>query len=187
MSRLVTAVNVRQRINEEFSVPENPDFGNTVLYSLAKLPVEALAASIEEDVHSLAKTCDYISQSQSPSIINSRRITEVCRLVDHTQDYRSLFGGWDLFGSRDLMITSWVGLNLYGMNFGAMLGRPKFVRLPYMKADGVAIFLPRQRAVSEEMLEIMVILRRDDMDFLENDGMQTLVSVDKKILGDGDK
>ncbi|OGM50586.1 hypothetical protein ABOM_000779 [Aspergillus bombycis] len=176
-SRLVTAVNGRQRISKTFSVPENPYFGNAVLYSLTNLPVGTLTAPDENAMPSLAGICDRIFASQSPSKIGSRHIAEVYGLPDRMQDYRSLFVGWDLFGSRDLTITSWADLDIYAMDFGVMLGKPKFVRFPYMEADGVAIILPRRRNLSEEMLEVMVMLRRDDMGSLENDNMwQTLVS-----------
>ena len=180
-SRLVTAVNGRQRISERLSVPENPYLGNAVLYSLTKCHVGVLTTSDAEAMCSLAQLCEGISKSQSQSTINSRHIAEVYRLVDCMEDYRSLSVGWDLFGSRDLTITSWADLDLYGMDFGPMLGKPKFVRLPCMEADGVAIILPRKRALSEEILEIMIMLRRDDMDSLENDNMwRTLVSGNKE-------
>lgn len=65
------------------------------------------------------------------------------------------------------------------MDFGPMLGRPKFVSFPCMEADEVAIILPRQRCSSEEKLEIMVMLRRDDLESLENDSMwRNLISED---------
>ncbi|KAE8131254.1 transferase family-domain-containing protein [Aspergillus pseudotamarii] len=185
-SRLVTAVNGRQRISERLSDPENPYFGNAVLYSLTKCHVGALTTS-DEAMSSLAQLCECISESQSESTIGSRHIAEVYRLVDGMEDYRSLFAGWDLFGSRDLTITSWAALDLYGVDFGPMLGKPRFVRLPCMEADGVAIILPRRRALSEEMLEIMVMLRRDDMGFLDNDSFwQTLVS-GNTVYGDDNK
>lgn len=177
MSHLAMAVNGRQRISESFSSPGSPYFGNAVLYSLSKYPAGALAASDEAPVRSLAKLCDHIAQSQAPSAINSRHIAEVCHLVDHMRDRGSLFVGWDLFGSRDLTITNWADLELYGVDFGDLLGKPKLVRLPYMEADGVAIILPRQRTVSPEMLEVMIMLRRDHIKLLERDPMwHTLLS-----------
>ncbi|KAJ5481292.1 hypothetical protein N7475_000104 [Penicillium sp. IBT 31633x] len=176
-SRLAMAVNGRQRIGKNFSPPESPYFGNTVLYSLSKFPAGTLSASDDAPVRSLAEICDHIAQSQSLSVIDSRHIAEVYRLIDCMEDYRSLFVGWDLFGSRDLTITNWADIDLYGTDFGDVLGRPKFVRMPRMEADGVALILPRQRAVPQEVLEIMVMLRRDRMDALENDPMwQTLLS-----------
>lgn len=58
--------------------------------------------------------------------------------------YRSVFVCWDLFGSRDLTITSWAGLGFYGMDFGRDLGSWSFVGIPYTEADGVGLVLPRR-------------------------------------------
>lgn len=176
-SQLAMAVNGRQRISEGFSSPESPYFGNAVLYSLSKFSAGALAASDEAPVRSIARVCDHIAQSQERSTINSRHVAEVYHLIDRMEDCGSLFVGWDLFGSRDLTITNWADIGLYEVDFGDVLGRPKFVRLPYMEADGVAIILPRQRAASPEMLEVMIMLRRDHMEGLDRDSMwQTLLS-----------
>lgn len=177
--RLATAVNGRQRISETFSTTTSPFLGNAVFYSLSSLPAGTLAGSDEAPVRSLAKICDQITQSQSPSVINSRHIAEVYHLVDLMEDCtKSLFVGWDLFRSRDLTITSWADLDLYGIDFGGGIGKAKYVRLPSMEADGVALILPRQRAVPQEVLEIIVMLRSEHMDSLESDLMwQTLQRV----------
>ncbi|GLA52212.1 hypothetical protein AnigIFM63604_008847 [Aspergillus niger] len=177
-SRLVTAVNGRSRIPGNLQpMPGNQQYlGNVVLYALANFSCANLATADEDPVRSLAKICDRISESQSPATIDSRFIAETYRLVDSMEDYRSLFAGWDLFGSRDFTITSWAGLDLYGVDFGPLLGKPEFVRLPCMEVDGVAIVLPRRRNVCDERLEVMVMLRCDDMESLERDSMwQTLV------------
>lgn len=51
-----------------------------------------------------------------------------------------------------------------------------------MEADGVALILPRQRAVSQEVLEVMIMLRRDHMDAMERDPLwQTLLAIDRKV------
>lgn len=185
LSRLAMAVNGRRRISENFSVPEFPFFGNAVFYSLSKFPAGLLAASDEAPIRSLAKICDHIAQSQSLSVIDSRDIAEVYQLIDRMEDCRSLFVGWDLFGSRDLTITSWADLGLYEVDFGGVLGTPKFVRLPHIAADGVVLILPRHRAVSPEVLEVMIMLRKDHMDALESDSMwQVLLSIDRDN-GDG--
>ena len=167
----MTAVNDRKRISERLLVPENPYFGNSVLYSLTESPTGVLAASEEKAMLSLSEIYDRISESQSQSMIDSRHIAEAYRLVNCMEYDRSLFLGWDLFGSRDLTIRSWADLDLYGMDFGPMLGRPNFVRFPCMEADGVAIILPRRSDLSEERLEVMVMLRRDEMESLGNDSM----------------
>lgn len=177
--QLATAVNGRPRISETFSSAESPFFGNAVLYSLSSFPAGTLAGTDEASVRLLAEVCDQIAQSQSRSVINSRHIAEVYRLMDRMEEdcSKALFVGWDLFRSRGLTITSWADLDLYGMDFGDGIGKPKYVRLPSMEADGVAIVLPRRRAVPQEVLEIVIMLRNEHMGALERDQMwQTLLS-----------
>ncbi|GLA84878.1 hypothetical protein AtubIFM56815_009099 [Aspergillus tubingensis] len=177
-SRLVTAVNGRSRITGNlYSVPGDQQYlGNVVLYAMASFPSANLATADEDPTRSLAKICDCISDSQSSSTINSRHIAETYRLVESMEDYRSLHAGWDLFGSRDFTITSWADLDLYDLDFRPLLGKPEFVRLPYIEADSIAIILTHRRTGSDEILEVMVMLRSDDMESLEGDGMwQTLV------------
>jgi len=174
-SRLATAVNGRRRVAEGFSTSECPYFGNAILYSLTELPVEHTTAFFDQaSGQSLANICGIISRSQSSAQINSRHIAEVYSLVDQIEDYRTIFVGWDLFGARDLTITSWANLGLYDMDFGSELGKPDFVRMRYTEADGVALILPRKRAPPEfgtcdEVLEFTLMLREDDMDALEQD------------------
>ncbi|KAL3486769.1 transferase [Aspergillus germanicus] len=180
-SHLVTAVNCRSRLGTRediFSTSENPYLGNAVLYSLAKHPIQTLATADSDPISSLAEICALIATSQSPTTINSQHIAEVHRLVESIPDPRALFVGWDLFGSRDLTITSWANADLYGADFRGGLGAPAFVRFPYMEADGVAIIMPRKKRDEDgEVLEVVVALRRDDMAALEEDEMwQTLVS-----------
>ncbi|RAK84750.1 hypothetical protein BO79DRAFT_274438 [Aspergillus costaricaensis CBS 115574] len=181
-SRLVTAINGRSRITGNLnSVSGDQQYlGNVVLYAMASFPSANLATADEDPIRSLATICDCISDSQSSSTINSRHIAETYRLVDSMGDYRSFYAGWDLFGSRDFTITSWADLDLYNLDFGPLLGKPEFVKLPCIEADGVAIILPRRRTGSDEILEVIAMLRCDDMESLEGDGMwQTLVGSGK--------
>ena len=98
--------------------------------------------------------------------------------MERVDDYKTIFFGWDLFGARDLTITSWADLDLYDMEFGEGLGKPEFIGVPYAEADGVGLILPRKRGVpnsaggSDEVLDIMVMLRREDMDALDSDFMR---------------
>ncbi|KAJ0416357.1 transferase family-domain-containing protein [Aspergillus carlsbadensis] len=169
---LVTAVNGRPRLNTSttntFSTAETPYLGNAVLYSLTKNTFQALATADTDPISSLREICTAIATSQSPTKINSQHIAEVHHLVESRPDPRGIFVGWDLFGSKDLTITSWADADVYGTDFGRALGAPVFVRFPYMEADGVAIVLPRKsRGTDGEVLEVVVVLRRDDMDALE--------------------
>ncbi|PYI01183.1 hypothetical protein BO78DRAFT_436352 [Aspergillus sclerotiicarbonarius CBS 121057] len=188
-STLVTAINARHRIpipipkgKEKENENKNPYLGNTVLYALTTLPATTLSTADEDPIHSLAQICSLITKSQSPATINSRYTAEVYRLLE--QNAGSVYVGWDLFNSRDLMITSWADVDLYGVDFGTGVGRPGFVRLPVVgeaEADGVGVVLPRRRDRDGdgdgggEMLEVVVMLRGDDMRGLEGDGMWGVV------------
>lgn len=172
-SRLAMAANGRQRLSTSFSTRSLPYLGNAMLYSLSHLPAILLSTADMTPVRELAKICHNNGHAQSDSLINSRHIAAVHTLVNRV-GYQVLFVGWDLFGSRDLTITSWAGFDLYDADFGEALGRPAFVRLPDMQADGVAIILPRRRE-HDEVVEVMVMLRREHMESLEVDAMwQTL-------------
>lgn len=164
------AVNGRGRI-AGLITPKDPYLGNAVVYSLAQFPCESLSSEThQESTKRLAEICEVIAESQSAARINSRHIAEIYHIADSVEDYRSIFVGWDLFGSIDLTITSWADLNFYEMDFGAKLGRPEYLRLPYIEADGVGLVLPRKKT-ENEVLEVVVMLRRDDMDTLENGGI----------------
>lgn len=169
MSRLATAVNARQRIGGAFS--DSEFLGNAVFYGLSALPAKALSSSNQATTKELAHVCEHVAQSQSVSAINTRHIGEVVQLMERVKDPRSLFVGWDLFGCRDLTIASWADMGLYDFDFGAGVGKPDFVRLPYMEADGVAIVLPRKRNAQAEVLEVVIMLRRDHMEALEKNAM----------------
>ncbi|CAI7573230.1 unnamed protein product [Penicillium bialowiezense] len=166
-SQLAMAVNGRRRI-KDLSTPSDPYFGNAVVYSLSSFQAEELGASSDgESIKELAKVCQVIADSQSATRVSSKHIAEVYRLAERAEDYRSIFVGWDLFGSTDLTITSWADLDFYKMDFGAKLGKPEFLRMPYMEADGVGLILPRKRSANE-VLEVMVMLRREDMGVFED-------------------
>ncbi|OJJ40141.1 hypothetical protein ASPWEDRAFT_178031 [Aspergillus wentii DTO 134E9] len=158
-SRLAMAVNGRRRISTSFSTPEDPYMGNVILYSLANLPVHTLVHQSQSP-----EIYNAIAQFAASSRINARHIAEVYRLADCSDH---LHVGWDLFSSCNLTITSWADLGLYEMDFGGSLGRPTCIRVPYTEADGVGLILPAKN--SDDTVEVMVMLRRDDMNLLEKD------------------
>lgn len=172
-SRLVTAVNGRPRINADLSGEGKPFLANLVLYAMAAIPAPDLDVSTDKGrTQVLANICDAISQSQAHSQINSRSIAEVYNLAERVGHHGNIHVGWDLFNSQDLTITSWSDLDLYQADFGVGLGKPDCVRVPCSQADGVGLILPRKRFPSNndgsEVVEIMVMLRDDDMNVLED-------------------
>ncbi|RSL95590.1 hypothetical protein CEP52_011966 [Fusarium oligoseptatum] len=96
-SRLAMAVNGRRRLGDGFPTAENPYFGNNIIYSLAKTEVDNLNTSDADFIQKLAKVCDTIAESQSPTKINSRHIAEIYTLSEKMENYQMIFPGWDLF------------------------------------------------------------------------------------------
>ncbi|KAJ4864807.1 transferase family domain-containing protein [Trichoderma breve] len=171
-SKLIMAVNGRCRIGHDFSTLNHPYLSNLILYSLASFSSrDLIAAGDSKDMKVLAQICASIAESKSLDSINAKSIAEVYRLVESVDRNTTIFPGWDLFGSRDLTVTSWADLPLYEMDFGPGLGRPQHIRAPYSPADGVCLIMPRKRsdqtaAGKVELLDVMVMLRQDDMDAL---------------------
>ncbi|CAG9992919.1 unnamed protein product [Clonostachys byssicola] len=175
MSRLPMAVNGRKRIHERFVDPEAPYFGNVVLCSWVEAAVRDVAKCGRDE------SIEYMRQGRafpSPDRINTGYIGVVWELVEQLIDRRALYPGWDLFDSRDLFITSWADLGLYNYDFGNGLRKAQFVRIPYAEVNGNVIILPRRRCVSgeasEEGLEMVVMLRRDDLEVLKMDDLWKL-------------
>ncbi|KAM4057678.1 transferase family protein [Hirsutella rhossiliensis] len=173
-SKMAIPVNGRRRIGAEFSTPDNPYLGNVVLYALPELLGQGLSTSSAPEA--LAKICHAIDQSHSPKI-DLHHIAEVYSLVDRSEDYRAIGVSWDLLSGRHLAILSWADFGLHGMDFGMGLGLPDFIRVPCGggAADGLCLLLPRRVPVaadaSEEVLELLIVLRREDMHALEQDGI----------------
>lgn len=175
-SRLPMAVNGRKRLDVSLTDRQDPYLGNVVLFSLAEMAASDVRACGEEDnAKLLADACRIVAQAQSSDRINAAHISECCSIVEKLGDHRSVFPGWELFGSRDLFITSWADLDIYEFDFGEGLGKPQFVRTPYAQADGNVIILPRKRStdglVSEQGLEVVVMLQKEDLEVLKEDGL----------------
>jgi len=58
-------------------------------------------------------------------------------------------------------------LDTYAVDFGPELSAPDFVRVPYLQVDGLNIVLPRRRNLVPENIEVVVMLREDDIAELE--------------------
>ncbi|UKZ74689.1 hypothetical protein TrVFT333_002359 [Trichoderma virens FT-333] len=167
-SRLIMATNARRHIGSGSFGSSSDYLGNAVLYSLATSTLGDLGVGQPSLTQALAKICDVVATSQSR--IDVDHVSEVYSLSNRMEDYRAIFPGWDLFGSRDFVITSWANLDIYKADFGPELGTPEFIRPPFSEAaDGVCIVMPRRRNNDDEKLDVMVMLRRDDLDSLEKD------------------
>jgi hypothetical protein len=173
-SRLPMAVNGRKRLDTNLADTQNPYLGNIVLFSLAEMPahdVRDCGQGGSPSTELLADACRIVAQAQSPDRIDAGHIRDVYNIMEGLEDYRSIFPGWELFGSRDLFITSWADLNMYEFDFGNGLGKPQLVRIPYAQADGNVIILPKKRNGAGERLEVVIMLQRDDLEVLKEDSL----------------
>jgi hypothetical protein len=103
--------------------------------------------------------------------ISATHIAEAALIVDKTADVTDILPGWDSRDALDLSMTSWANMPLYSCNFGQAVGVPEFVRVPFAKFDGLVTILPRRRTdAEEEKIDVVVFLRADDMEALENYG-----------------
>ena len=172
-SQLGMAINGRARIDPDVSSAEDPYFGNFNLYALAELQTDRVSVSEKVSAESLAHTCDAIAASNSADKINASHIVKVCSLVSRFDKFPAMSPAWSISSGLDLAITSWANLGVYDMRFGDVLGHPAFVRVPHAELDSLAIVLPRKRAgvkeISEGVIEVMVMLRRDDRETLQGD------------------
>lgn len=175
-TKLGMAVNGRARIGESFA-KGRPYLGNVNLYCVTNLDLTLLTAiglspSPEapwafSDV--LATVIDALSTSIAR--IDRRFISQVITLTERAPDPQALLPGWDFFNGPDITITSWANLDTYSVDFGPGLGMPDFVRVPYLEVDGLNIVLPRKRSSAPETIEVVVMLRKDDMADLERNAM----------------
>ncbi|TQV92773.1 Chloramphenicol acetyltransferase-like domain-containing protein [Cordyceps javanica] len=179
-SRLPMAVNGRKRLDATLADPDDPYLGNAVLFALAETPAADLLqqtrGGIDDDDEAsrkhLAGVVSAVAAALAPDRVDEAHVREVCELVRGVGDHRRIFPGWQLFGARDVFVTSWADLDFYELAFGEGLGRPRFVRIPYVQADGNIIILPRRRGDgADEVLELVVMSRRDDLEILKADAI----------------
>ncbi len=178
-SELMTAVNGRRHLIKDSDRTEGQDvyLGNVVSNCLVRLPViQVSAAHDEEDGRALAALCEVVSGSTRRARCSRRHFAEIYSLIDRVDDYRMIRQGWNWFGSRDFATSSWANFEIYSTDFGPQLGRPDRLRLRAVEGDGNAIILPRRRRLTaddtpEEVLEVMLLLRQDDMEALGKDGL----------------
>jgi hypothetical protein len=177
-SKLGMAVNGRGRLGESFEgAGGRPYIGNVNLYSVTNLDLDRLIklghSAAPEAIWATSDTLAPVVSAITASIgrIDRQFISEVITIADQVPRVQSLQPGWNFFNGPDLTITSWANLDTYSADFGSELGMPDFVRLPYLEVDGLNIVLPRRRTSVPENIEVVIMLRKDDMAELERNAM----------------
>jgi transferase family protein len=185
-SKVGFAVNGRKHLSR--AVTEKMYMGNVNLFGLAilqreKLLKPAMWGKGDEDLESLIPIL--IAKSAAISRVTANHIAEVISIIQQSSDVRDITTGWNALEGLDLSMTSWMNMPVYDCDFGEYLGKPAFARPPYAEWDGLIIMLPRRRAQSKsnddqkptaqhiELIEVVVMLRQDDMEVLEKDELWT--------------
>jgi trichothecene 3-O-acetyltransferase len=176
--KLGMAVNGRARLGESFAgAGGRPYIGNVNLYSVTNLGLDHLVKLGQspgpEANWAASDTLASVVPAITASIgrINRQFISEVITIAEQVPSIQSLQPGWNFFNGPDLTITSWANLDTYSVDFGPELGMPDFVRLPYLEVDGLNIVLPRRRTSIPENIEVVIMLRKDDMAEVERNEM----------------
>jgi hypothetical protein len=187
-SKLGFAINGRKHLSKEVS--EKVYTGNVNLFGMAMISTEKLDAAVNASFSQHSEPSNADLESLLPIIkakisaisrVTASHISEVISLIQQSPNVADVIPGWNALTGLDLTMTSWASLPVYDCDFGPHLGKPEFVRPPYAQWDGLVIVLPRRRQNTsttthlegeqddEEINEVVVMLRKDDMENLEMD------------------
>jgi len=177
-ARLGFAVNGRSKLGDDFGPGKY--FGNVNLYGLGRLSVSKLLKASEfaspgddatRDAEAVAAFAAVVEEFASAAARVTRPfIGEVLSLVEQAPDTKDVGYGWQSFHSLDFTLTSWANQGFYGFDFGDVVGKPKFVRVPFVEFDGLMIVLPRRRDTAEK-IDAVLFLAVDDQETLEKDAV----------------
>ena len=110
-----------------------------------------------------------LSIRKSLRAVDSEYISQTVSLSEAFPDIRGFGFKIAPIHGPDLILTSWRDFSYYDLDFGE-LGKPQWVRKPWSRHAAVIVVLPRDRSVgSEKGIEVILLLREDDMDRLMHD------------------
>lgn len=176
-SRLSFAVDGRRRLGGDFCGRAR-FLGNVNVNSVAEADLHALAAASQyvcttgevSAGDALGELAGVVEAVSAAAARNTRSyIMDVVSRAQQASSAAQVALDWQISHDLDLTLTSWANQGFYEFDFGRGLGRPSFVRVPYMAADGLVIILPRRRGGSQERIEALVGLNVDDLQALESD------------------
>ncbi|KAM7203159.1 Transferase family domain containing protein [Naviculisporaceae sp. PSN 640] len=138
--------------------------GNVVFCCLTWLPIAKLLdpqtplSTIALEIRSSIE-----QKARNPHLL-ADAVNLAASIPDVSKGLGNAFTSW--FG-KDLVTTSVVDLPIYHLDFGAMLGKPEFFRMPKGQFDGICMIQPRQR---NGMVDVIISLEPEQMDCLVADG-----------------
>ncbi len=171
-SKLGFAVDVRRHVG--LSQQTKPYLGNAVCLGRAAAAADDLvkAAPSSNGLGALVAVVEAVADAVMR--VTPEGVEEVMDMAEGAPDVGGFVPGWDGFNGPDLAMTSWANLKLYEADFGEAVGKPRFVRVPEGRSDGVVVVLPRKEEERIEggaggSIEVAVILNAEDLAALEKD------------------
>jgi trichothecene 3-O-acetyltransferase len=162
-SSFAVAVDVRGRT----APPLSPTFaGAAVVHSIAISNIPALTYTTPPS----SQFADLaLSIRKSLRAVDSEYVSQTVSLSEAFSDIRDFgFRISPIYGP-DLILTSWRDFSYYDLDFGE-IGKPQWVRKPWSRNAAAIVVLPQDRSVgSEKGIEVVLLLREDDMDRLMHD------------------
>jgi len=139
-----------------------------VIHSIAASDIPELTSPDASSPCQLAKLA--LSIRRSINAVDSEYISQTASLSEAFPDVRDFGFKIDPVFGPDLILTSWRDFSYYDLDFGE-LGKPQWARKPWSRHAAVIVVLPRDKRVdSEKGIEVILLLREDDMDRLMQDG-----------------
>lgn len=135
--------------------------GNVVFCCLIELPIDYLIAPET----SLADIALNIRKSIEANI-DPQLLIDAVDLASCIPDVRKLGNAFTSWFSEDLVTTSVIELPIYELDFGDILGKPEFFRLPKAEFDGICSVQPRQ---ADGTVDVFISLLDEEMKRLRTD------------------
>jgi len=172
-SKLGFAINGRRQLGREFS--DRPYLGNVNIFGLPELDASALTdigatCHAEGDLACLLPVIEGIYGEIQR--VTADHIGDVMSLMEQAPDITKVEPNWVRSHGADLSATSWANMGIYESDFGPLLGKPQFMRVPAFDSDGLVIIMPRRRPSEQgvaEIIEVAAILNAEDLAALEGD------------------
>lgn len=137
-------------------------FGNVVFCCLSWLPIDYLIApetSLGDIALALRKS---IEANTDPQLLS-----DAVDLASCIPDVRKLGNAFRSWFSEDLVTTTVIGLPFYELDFGDILHKPEFVRLPKAEFNGICSVQPRQ---TDGTVDVFISLDEEETKRLREDG-----------------
>ncbi|PGH14257.1 hypothetical protein AJ80_05997 [Polytolypa hystricis UAMH7299] len=162
ISTLATAVDVRPRVQPQLS----PYYVSAAaVHAIAQTTLPEPSSATDSTPAGIAHLAQRIRHSIKA--VNNSYVSETVSFAASSPDLGKVDVRADRrHGGADLIITSHRDFPWYELDFGELLGRPRWFRKPWSKDEGVVVILPQDKSDEDKGVEVLVLLAREDMDRL---------------------